>query len=134
MTISKTTIQAGAGALVQRIRLVFAGYEFYIPTDPAADDPTIPYPQLVVALALQVAQLNQVLDDIIVATRRHDVAQLRTELVALAGLDADAAVRAELVIDAVEQLQRVHDIILDARLAAVKAAHAEAREGQGEGA
>ena len=126
MPIEKHNVPAGRGALVQQIKLGFAGYEFTLPTDPAAVHQGIPFPQLLVAVALEVANIKQILDDIIIATRRLDVEKLRTELIALQGLNPEAAIQTELVIEAVDQLQEVHDLILQARLAAVKQAHDEA--------
>jgi hypothetical protein len=121
MAIPKKHISAGAGALVQRVKLVFAGYEFQLPTDPAAVDPSIPFPQLVVALALQLATMMQALDDIVVATRHLDAEQLRKELIALAGLNKEAAIRVELQLDALEQVQAMSDAVVGSRLAHVLA-------------
>lgn len=132
MSIPKKIINAGAGALVQRVPLTFAGVTFDLPTDPMALDPTVPYPQLVVALALQLATLMQVMDDVVIATRKVDIASLRAEILALQALKPEAALSGELVIDAAEQLQEVCAIILQMRAQAVMAARAEVDAGGGE--
>lgn len=101
--------------VMQALTLTLGGYTFNVPSDPAVVIPTLPYAQIIVATAIHVAHLDQVIGDLALSVRLVDVEALRTQLVALAGLNPDAFAKAEVELDAIEHVQEEVARILEQR-------------------